>query len=107
MLTMSDDWKSVEFESEIDAHGNIRVPAEVLGHFEQPSGVRMHVRLTGYLMSSELRKNGVTEEEIDRIKSLQLESRDQVVKFLLTEGALAKNRRIGGRLGKPARGTRR
>jgi len=104
---MSDQWKSVEFESEIDAHGNIHVPPEVLRHFERTSGVRMHVRLTGHLMRSELRKKGVSEEEIERIKSLQLEPRDQVVKFLLSEGALAENRRICGKSGKPGRRARR
>ena len=104
---MSNHGKSVEFESKIDAHGNIHVPPDVLRQLEQTSGARIHVRLTGHVMNSELRKKGVNEEEIERIRSLQLEPRDQVVKFLLSEGALAKNRRIRNRLGKPARGTRR
>ena len=52
------------------------------------------VRLTAKALSAELKASNVSEAEIERIGSLQLESRDQVVKFLLSEGALVKS---GGR----------
>jgi hypothetical protein len=104
---MRDHWKSVEFVSEIDAHGNIHVPLEALRHLERTTGGRINVRLTGHRMDSELKRRGVSGEEIDRIKKLQLESYDQVVRFLLTEGALAQNRRIRGTPVTPGRGTKR
>jgi hypothetical protein len=44
-----------------------------------------------------LKNKGVSEEEIERISGFQLESREQVVRFLLSEGALQKKgpKRIG------------
>ena len=95
---MTGNRKSVEFESVIDRDGNIRVPEHLRRVMDETPHAKMHVRLTAHLMNSTLRKKGVSEEEIERIGNLQLESRDQVVKFLLSEGALAGNRRIRARM---------
>ena len=83
---------SVEFETILDQSGKIVVPQSVLKEFGKHSGA-IHVRLTAKALSSELKASNVSEEEIERIGSLQLESRDQVVKFLLSEGALVKSGR--------------
>ena len=50
------------------------------------------MRIVGGVLSSELTARDVSDEEIERIGNLQLEDRDQVVKFLLSEGTLAKDR---------------
>ena len=84
--------KSIEFEAILDQSGKIVVPESALREFGKHSGA-IHVRLTAKALSSELKASNVSEEEIERIGSLQLESRDQVVKFLLSEGALVKSGR--------------
>ncbi len=94
---------SVEFEGAIDGRGSIRVPDEVLKHFPAGTRANVHVLLTGRRISSALRIRGVTEEEIRRIGSLQLESREQVVRFLLSEGTL-KGRWIRTGAGRAGRG---
>lgn len=80
--------KSVEFEGVIDEDGRITVPAEVLENVGS-SGRKITVRLTAASLTHALKERGVTEDEIERIGNLQLEPREQVVKFLLTEGAFA------------------
>jgi hypothetical protein len=49
------------------------------------------------VLSRELAARNVTDEEIERIGTIQFEDRDQVVKFLRAEGALAGNRRFRDR----------
>jgi dephospho-CoA kinase len=69
----------------MDDEGRIRVPSHLHKQF---AGRTVYVRLTSEEISSRLKKNGVTEEEMERIARVQLESREQVTKFLLAEGAL-------------------
>jgi DNA-binding transcriptional regulator/RsmH inhibitor MraZ len=79
--------ESIEFEGTIDKHGRIAVPPSIRAHIDK--GARsLRVRLTSKVISSALKLKDVTEEEIERIGALQLEKREQVVKFLLSEGAL-------------------
>ena len=78
---------SAEFEGKIGDDGKIAVPASILSQLKKGS---IHVRLSGNRVSSELQTRGVTEEEIQKIAAMQLESRDQVVTFLLSEGVLKK-----------------
>ncbi len=89
---MGDHRASVEFEGMVDEHGRIAVPPAVLAGLDRSSRSTLHVRLTSKVINTALRKNDVTEEEIDRIAVLQLEPRGQVVKFLLSEGALQGDR---------------
>jgi DNA-binding transcriptional regulator/RsmH inhibitor MraZ len=88
-----------EFEAHIDSDGRIQVPSEML---EQFAGKKLYVHLNRRELTVGLRRNNVTEEEIERISSLQRESRGQVEEFLLSEGKL-KNSAFSRR----ARGTRR
>jgi len=99
--------KSVEFEGTINQHGNIAVPQAVLDDLGGKSREKIHVRLTGRVISSKLRERRVKEEEIERIATTQLESRDQVLKFLLSEGALRYNKGIRRRLTTFAKGPAR
>lgn len=91
--------KSVqEFEGVLEQDGTIGVPPEIAERF---SGAKLHVRIEKKEINDRLMKNNVTEEEIERISALQLESREQVIKFLLSQGMLAK-RASGRRRGKEA-----
>ena len=81
--------ESVEFESLIEASGTIVIPPYVVEEFGRV-GRTVHVRLTAHTISAGLKERDVDEEEIERIAAIQLESRGQVVKFLLSEGALQK-----------------
>lgn len=88
---------SNEFQALIDEEGNIAVPPELMQRF---AGRKLHVRLNSEEVSAELKKKNVTEQEIERISGMQRESREQAVKFLLSEGALRSAsrfvRRVGG-----------
>jgi hypothetical protein len=90
--------KSVEFEGTINQYGNIVVPQAVLDDFGLKSRGKVHIRLTRRMISTKLRERRVNEEEIERIAITQLESHDQVVKFLLSEGALRNSKGILRRL---------
>ena len=79
---------SVEFESTISPGGTIRVPEEILRDRPWVEGSKLHVRVTAGVLSEDLKNRLVTEEEIERIGAMQLETREQVVKFLLSEGSL-------------------
>jgi len=85
--------ESVEFEGVVGAGGTLAIPGECLESLGIQKGERLHVRLTHRRLNSALQKRGVTEEEIERISKLQFESRAQVVKFLLSEGAMSRKQR--------------
>lgn len=86
---MSGVGESVEFEGKIDGEGKIAVPASV--RLKMGTG-SVHVTLTAKALADQLHRRNVTEAEIARIGEVQLESREQVVKFLLAEGALPAGR---------------
>ena len=94
---MSHARRTLEFEAHIAGNGTIVVPSQVLEALGPQARAGLNVRLTSAVLADELHVNGVTEEEVERIASLQLESREQVIGFLLSEGALAKRRRSGSR----------
>lgn len=83
---------SLEFEARIDPNGVLVVPKEVLERLTVKEGSKVTVRVTSDKISDALKKRTVTEDEIDRISQLQMEPRENVVKFLTAEGVLAKNR---------------
>ena len=98
---------TVEFAAEVDEHGRISVPPSVLEQFGDCSPRSLIVRLTGKSVGEALRKRGVREEEIEHIAVLQRETRDQVVKFLLSEGLLNKRTLFGDYLRRPPKGRKR
>jgi hypothetical protein len=83
---------SVEFEAEVDGEGKVQFSRFVTDDLWLKRGAKVTVRIVGGVLSSELTARDVSDEEIERIGNLQLEDRDQVVKFLLSEGTLAKDR---------------
>ncbi len=83
----------LEFEAAIGPEGNLRVPDRVRGLLGKHAGARLRVRLTPLVIAGKLERNNVSESELERIASVQLESREEVITFLLSEGALATRRR--------------
>lgn len=80
--------RSAEFEARVESSGRIMVPEGIA------RGLRkryVHVRLTTDPIDHQLRKRGVSGEEVERITAMQLASREQVVRFLLSEGTLKKS----------------
>ncbi|MGB2867487.1 MAG: hypothetical protein WBD36_03475 [Bacteroidota bacterium] len=84
--------QSAEIALRIDRNGVLTVPAETLARLKARAGSTVHVRLTVDVVSKSLAKRTVTEEEIESIGRLQLEPRENVIKFLVAEGMLAGNR---------------
>ena len=65
------------------------MPREVLHRLGAHAGSRLRVRLMPALIAAALERKHVTTEEVQRIAAVQLESTEQVISFLLVEGALA------------------
>jgi protein involved in polysaccharide export with SLBB domain len=98
---------AIEFEAVIDPEGRIAVPMVAA---QQLLGKKLHVRLMSSEISAALNARGVTEDEVERIAAVQRESREQVIKFLMSEGSLTTSRAFRRRahLARGARkGTRR
>ncbi len=83
-----------EFEALIDEEGNIAIPPDLL---KELVGRKLHVRIQKREVAAALQEKGVTEDEIARLAKIQLEPREQVIKFLLSEGALKSNRTFSRR----------
>jgi len=81
--------ESLDFETAIGRDGKIDVPEEILHRLAAHGGSRVRVRLIPAAIAAELERRNVTPEEVERIASVQLESPEQVISFLLAEGVLA------------------
>jgi len=92
-----------DFEGLIGSDGKIEVPGAILERLGSGAGSRMRVRLMPAVIAEALERKNVTAEEVERIASVQLESREQVISFLLSEGVLSRG---GGKAGR-ARGRRK
>jgi bifunctional DNA-binding transcriptional regulator/antitoxin component of YhaV-PrlF toxin-antitoxin module len=97
--------RTVEFEATVGQQGSLSIPESVLESLGVVEGGKLHVRVTGKGTAAQLKRTGVTNEEIDRIAAMQLETPEQVVKFLLSEGLLRGSDRF--RRAVKARGSRR
>jgi hypothetical protein len=86
---MKGDGGGLEFDAAIGGDGKIEVPGSVLHRLGVRAGSRVHVRLIPAVIAEALKQNNVSYEEVERIASVQLESPEQVIAFLLAEGALA------------------
>jgi hypothetical protein len=96
-----------EFETVVGEGGVIRIPDGLLKEIGSGVGRKVRVRLSVRRISEALKRRGVTEAEVDRISGLQLEARERVIRFLLSEGVLAKRRgTIPGKAGRRGAGPR-
>ena len=89
--------ESAEFGAKVTDSGNLVIPAGVLNRLNLRRGEKVHIRVTTSRLSSELRRRNVTEEEIERITALQLEPRENVIKFLATESSFSRKARFKSR----------
>ena len=80
---------SVRFESEVDEKGLVHFSRSVAHDLGVKAGAKVTVQIVGGVLSRELTARRVSEDEIERIGSVQLEDRGQVTKFLMSEGILA------------------
>ncbi len=87
--------RSIEFEAVLGNDGIIRIPAEAARLL--PSRGAVVVRVAAGRKDPLLAERGVTEDEIEAVASMQMESREQAVKFLSAEGRLASVRRSRGK----------
>ncbi len=91
---------SVEFEYEIDREGRVQFTRAVAHELHLTEGSKVTVRIIGGVLSKELTARNVSDEEVERIGTIQFEDREHVVRFLRSEGALMSN----GRFRKRAKG---
>jgi hypothetical protein len=86
---MEHPYPVIEFEARVTAEGMIPLPSHLARSMTPGSSVI--VRLTHGTIHRTLRKRGVSEGEIEHIASLQLEPRENVVRFLAMEGTLSRD----------------
>ncbi len=80
-----------DYVTEIPADGSVSIPAAYLRRVGYGPGQRVSVRVTELVISDELRRKGIGEEEVGTIGGVQLEPRENVLTFLASEGMLARN----------------
>jgi hypothetical protein len=91
---------SIEFEAEIDRKGRVEFSRTVANELRLKEGSTVTVRIIGGVLSKELTARDVSDEEVERIGTIQFEDREHVIRFLRSEGALMSN----GRFRKRAKG---
>lgn len=90
---MNTGFDPLVFDALIGSDGLIRIPDRVREALAALADGPVRVRLAPAALADELQARGVTEGEIEKIASTQLEGRDQVIRFLLVEGSVAGKRR--------------
>jgi hypothetical protein len=83
---------SVEMNLRIAEGGELLIPKSALHRLNVGRGSQVHVRLTPAVLTGKLKARRVTEEEIQTIAALQLEPRENVVRFLATQSAFSRNK---------------
>jgi len=82
----------VAFTAQITPEGQVLVSPEVAERLRAFAGSVVAVRVTDEPLSAALKARGIADEEVDRIASAQLVSRETAARFLLIEGALRPGR---------------
>lgn len=89
---------SIEFEAEIDRKGRVEFSRTVAHELHLKEGSKVTVRIIGGVLSKELTARDVSDEEVERIGTIQFEDREHVIRFLRSEGALISNERFRKRV---------
>jgi hypothetical protein len=89
---------SAEAEIRVEEDGSAILSAFLLRPLHASPGSKVLVRVTPVSFGKDLLTRGVTEDEIERIASLQAEQRASVVSFLLSEGALSADKSFRRRM---------
>ncbi len=82
----------IEFEVEVDEHGRVQFSRSVAHELHLQHGDKATVKIIGGVLSKELAALSVTDEEIEAISAVQYEDREQVIRFLKSQGVLAGDR---------------
>ena len=82
---------SAEIDMRIPPEGSLMIPKRILKRLNVDGGTKVHIRITGGMLSSSLKRRNVTEEEIDQIAFVQMEPRENVVRFLVAESRFSGN----------------
>jgi hypothetical protein len=77
-----------EFAAVVGQEGTVTLPRQALEQDGLRKGDRVVVRVTSTRLAKVLEHRGVTEAEVERIASMQMEGREAAIRFLLAEGAL-------------------
>ncbi|HTY37110.1 MAG TPA: hypothetical protein VMH23_08350 [Bacteroidota bacterium] len=80
-----------EIVARVGHDGSAVIPADALSGSHVQPGSTIRVRLVSDELPRRLRQRNVTEEEIESIIERQLEDRQNVVRFLMSEGALERD----------------
>ena len=88
---------SVQFQAEIDITGKVSFSKPVF-ELQLKPGEKVTVNIFGGVISKQLTKLNVTEEEIEQIGKTQLEDRQHVMTFLASQSSLSKNKSFVGRM---------
>ncbi len=83
--------ESAEIDVRVSSDGTLTIPKRILKRLNIDRGGKVRVRISSDVLSSRLQRKNVTEEEIDRIAAVQLEPRQNVVRFLAAESRLSRN----------------
>jgi len=88
------NWRSgqqAEFDFMVAEDGSVGIPSEQLDRLNLRPGSKVRIHVKGQALPDELRQPGVTDDEIERIASLQHEPVENVTRFLLTESSQSMN----------------
>jgi len=96
-MNMEKPKHSVQFQTEVDGNGNVSFSKQVF-ELQLKPGSKVTVNIFGGVISDQLTKLKVTEEEIETIGKMQYEDREHVMSFLSSQGILSKNKRFSGRI---------
>lgn len=83
---------TLEFKLRLSPDGTLAVPAGPLAPLGAKPGALVHVRISPPDIAADLQSRGIAFEEIERIALVQAEPADNVMRFLLAEGALGSQR---------------
>lgn len=90
---------SIRFQATVDERGRVAFEKPVT-ELQLKPGTKVTVNIVAGVLSKQLEKLKVTDEEIERIGSVQYEDREHVVSFLSSQGALKKNKRFAAAFGR-------
>ncbi len=88
---------SGQFGAEVDGNGRVSFSKPVF-ELQLKPGDKVTVNIFGGVMSKQLTKLHVTEEEIELIGKTQLEDRQHVMTFLASQGVMSKNKNFALRM---------
>lgn len=89
---MEESKHSQKFESIILKDGSVKISGSILKNLNLKPGTKVTVTLIKDILSKKLTQLNVTEEEIEKICATQLENRENVIRFLNSEGSFSNNK---------------